>query len=426
MTAPAHSKFSASASERWLRCPGSVVLSEGKPDTQTIYAARGTVAHSLLEAALISGGTHIDPLLHPDPVEQDGHTVIIDDELIDNVNWALGHITEITAGCDIVQSETKVNYSSWLGVPEEDGWGTADVIAVNAAQRELIVMDYKNGRKPVEAVDNTQMKLYAGGALLQFQGVLDFDTVRMVILQPEAGVPKEDAIPVEELKAWLTGRARSGAISVINAERFDDGPAEEFIGAFLHPGDHCQWCKAKPTCPRLREEVAETVGALIGGGPATPDEFDDMIVPTKQHLEPADAAWLAACLSKVDLIEDWCKAVRAEAERRLLAGEPVPGYKLVPGKKGARAWADADQAEALLKTFRLKQEEMYDFKLISPTTAEKLAKAETIGKRQWPKLQALITQSEGKAHVAPASDPRPAIQVQPIAEMFEPQAGDMV
>ena len=73
----------------------------------------------------------------------------------------------------------------------------------------------------------------------------------------------------------------------------------------------------------------------------------------------------------------------------------------------------------MLKTFRLKVEEMYDFKLISPTTADKLAKAETIGKRQWPKLQGLIVQSEGKPHVAPASDPRPALDIRPVADDFE-------
>jgi len=61
---------------------------------------------------------------------------------------------------------------------------------------------------------------------------------------------------------------------------------------------------------------------------------------------------------------------------------------------------------------------MYDFKLISPASAEKLAKAEVLGKRQWPKLQELITQSEGKPHVAPASDSRPALTVTPVVDDF--------
>lgn len=60
---------------------------------------------------------------------------------------------------------------------------------------------------------------------------------------------------------------------------------------------------------------------------------------------------------------------------------------------------------------RLKKEQMYDFKLISPTTAEKLHKAGELGARQWPKLQALIVQPEGKPSVAPESDPRAALSV---------------
>ena len=67
---------------------------------------------------------------------------------------------------------------------------------------------------------------------------------------------------------------------------------------------------------------------------------------------------------------------------------------------------------------RLKESEMYDFKLISPASAEKLAKAKVIGPRQWPKVQELITQSDGKAHVAPASDSRPALVVTPVVDDF--------
>ena len=54
---------------------------------------------------------------------------------------------------------------------------------------------------------------------------------------------------------------------------------------------------------------------------------------------------------------------------------------------------------------------MYDLSLISPTTAEKLAGAGTIGPRQWKKVIPLITRSEGSPSVAPESDKRPALVV---------------
>ena len=118
------------------------------------------------------------------------------------------------------------------------------------------------------------------------------------------------------------------------------------------------------------------------------------------------------------MIEGWCKAIRAKAEAELLAGHPVPGYKLVEGRRGSRRWTNDAEVEQTLKSMRMKLEEMYDFSLISPTTAEKLHKAGTIGPRQWPKLQGLITQSEGKPSVAPATDKRPALVIQATADEF--------
>jgi len=124
-------------------------------------------------------------------------------------------------------------------------------------------------------------------------------------------------------------------------------------------------------------------------------------------------------LKSVDLIESWCKAIRAKAESELLAGNNVPGFKLVEGRRGARKWANEAEAETTLKTMRLKLEEMYDLKLISPTEAEKLHKSGAIGPRQWPKLQQIIVQSEGKPSVAPENDKRPALVVAPVASHFE-------
>jgi hypothetical protein len=138
-------------------------------------------------------------------------------------------------------------------------------------------------------------------------------------------------------------------------------------------------------------------------------------VPAPQ-AESADV--LADCMAKVDLIEGWCKAVRAEVETRLLTGKPVRGWKVVQGKKGNRKWSSDADAEAMLKAMRIPHDRMYDYAVISPTSAEKLAKAEVIGPRQWPRVAALITQAEGKPSVAPESDKRPALVMSAVADAF--------
>lgn len=146
------------------------------------------------------------------------------------------------------------------------------------------------------------------------------------------------------------------------------------------------------------------------------------LVPSLENLEARiaslDAQQLAMCMDAVGMVEGWCKGVRAEVERRALDGQQVPGYKLVTGKAGNRAWKNPAEAEAMLKKMRLKKEEMYDYTLISPTSAEKLAKAEVIGMKQWEKLQEAIYRADGKPSVAPVTDPRPALVLTPVLDDF--------
>jgi hypothetical protein len=108
--------------------------------------------------------------------------------------------------------------------------------------------------------------------------------------------------------------------------------------------------------------------------------------------------------------------VRAETERRLLAGQPVTGYKLVQGRAGNRDWKDAKAVEDMMKkTFRMRDDQVYDFKLISPTKAEKVFKENP---KRWANLQEQIARSDGKPSVAPATDKRPEMVVTPVMDDF--------
>lgn len=424
MTA-AHSYWSASKFESIMLCPGKIVLEDGAPDNTNAYAAEGTAAHQVLTwalqderpaAAYIGRQIHLNAAGKPCEPDVAAYTYAVDDDMAEHVQVCIDYVADLRGDDGVVFADIRVNYSSYLDVAEDTAWGTADVIVARGA--ELIVVDFKYGRgHEVDAERNPQMSLYGLGALQAYQGLAaDFERVRMAISQPRIKrAPSEWDCSVEELEVWGSTTARFAVVECQNAvvRQGDD----EWDERFLRPAEKaCKFCKAKATCPALRAEVADTVLAEV---PATPDEFADLTAqPAQEHFAGRDPEWLGACLSKVDLIEDWCKSVRAETERRLLAGQAVPGFKLVQGKKGNRAWSNAADTEALLKAMRLKEAEMYDFKLISPTTAEKLAKAGTIGPRQWPKVQALISQSEGKPHVAPESDSRPALVVTPVVDDF--------
>ncbi len=404
-----------------MLCPGKPVMEVGRPDRTSEYAAQGSAAHLVLTWALKStpiapASAYIGRL-----IQADGYEFTVDDDMACHVQVCIDYVVDLMGVDGILMVDERVNYSSYLGVPENEAWGTLDVIVFKGT--EIIVVDFKYGRGvEVSSYENPQMSLYALGALQAYHNVVEtFTHVRMAISQPRVSVkPSEYDLPVAELEAWGRSTARSAVITSINAQRTStEEDADRWQELFLRPNEKsCKFCRAKATCPSYRSAVTETVFATV---PATPEDFADLNVPGKGHIKPADAAWLSVALAKADLIEDWVKSVRAEVEHRLLGGAPVPGYKLVQGKKGNRAWSNPGEAETLFKTMRLKESEMYDFKLISPTSADKLAKAGTIGPRQWPKVQTLITQKEGAPHVAPVSDSRPALTVKPVADEFEVQ-----
>jgi len=366
----AHAQLSPSSAVRWMSCPGSVALCKGLPDESSKYADEGTDAHELAALCLESGK---DASHYLGLTLGKGHEV--NDEMVLAVQDYLDYVRGVVAATSgTLMTEQRLPITEITGEP--GAHGTSDVVIL--AGDELIIVDLKYGRGvPVSAEDNPQLQIYALAAYNEFSLAQDFTQVRMVIHQPRLGAVSEWTQTVEELQEFGELVGESAEIT-----RQPD--------ALLNPTEKgCKFCKASSTCPALRE--------------AAMADFENL-VPAQ-----ADDDELATAMAKADLIDGWLRAVRGEVERRLLQGQAVRGYKLVQGKRGARQWSNKEEAEAALKSMRLKVEEMYDLTLISPTTAEKLTKAGTLGPKQWTKVQTLITQSEGKPSVAPESDKRPAL-----------------
>lgn len=412
-----HAILSPSAASRWLHCPGSVALTKDIDDDRSSeHAAEGTAAHELGEWCLTDGNdaaAYIGRI-----IEADGFKFEVDADMAEHVQKYVDFVRAL--GGDLMV-EQRLPITPITGEP--DAFGTSDSVVF--IDGELCIVDLKYGRGvKVDADRNEQLAIYALAAVEEFGYLYDIKRVRMVIVQPRLNHISEWVLPMEGNPSLSFFRESikprcERAIVMINGGEPD---ADDF-----KPGEkQCRWCKVKATCPALRDEVVSTTFDA-DGVVASPDEFAQLSDADTFTPHIADDDWLSASMKKVDLIEDWCKAVRAEVERRLLAGQAVAGFKLVEGRRGARKWTDESQAEELLKSFRLKTEEMYDLKLISPTTADKLAKAKTIGPRQWPKLQGLIAQGEGKPSVAPESDKRQALVLTAVADEFgDETAEDLV
>jgi len=423
--APTHSKLdSPSAASRTEACPGSVALTMHLPDTRSAASDAGTVTHWLAaqflenpEGILTLDATgHGKTLLlacadwlkafpdglHDCPdVSQD---LRVTEDMCAIAQTYVDYCRRESQGAEVVFVEHRVAFNESLGV-DGGAEGTIDFLALWPDR--VLVVDLKAGYTQVMA--GSQLKRYALGVREQYGHLADFETFTLAIVQPKLDHIDEITRTDTELDDYQVVARQSAADVRWAIAEMDDPKVDEteWQSRWLMPGeDQCKWCKAKAWCPALAKEVAQTVGFGAAAG------MDDL---TRAEVPPAPALGMA--MSKVGMIENWCKAVRAEVERELIAGNPVEGYKLVQGRKGARAWVDEHKAEDLMRTkFRFKVDEVYDLKLISPTVAEKRFGEQS---RRWSQLQALIGQNDGKPSVAPVSDKRPAIRVAPNADGME-------
>jgi hypothetical protein len=377
-----HAKLSPSGAHRWMRCPGSIALEAPFPNDSSVYAAEGTLAHLLASEELDGTKPAAERIGEQHTV--DGFDFTVDKVMVAYVEDYVKLVREYAEG-GVLLVEQRVPIGHLTG--ETDATGTSDAVVVHADEGRLTVIDLKYGMGVrVLADGNEQAMMYALGALESYEQLADFVNICMVIHQPRLNSVSEHWIRVDDLMKFAA-KVTEAADTVRSPD------------AFTAPGEkQCRFCKAKSVCPALKEIVDETVQEE-----ATADDFADM----------GDNS-LAVAMGRVELIEQWCKSIRAEVERRLTKGLDVPGYKLVEGRKGNRAWSDAKDAETRLSAV-LKRDEMYEEKFISPATAEKLLKKDPEGMSL---LEELTHRPEGKLSVAPATDKRPAMDVKPILDDF--------
>lgn len=373
----AHALLSPSSASRWMHCPGSVALSRLFPDESSEYAQEGTIAHAY--------AAHLLDPQQPNPAEP------ISSENLAFVNDYVSYVERETAG-GIRQIEFPVSVSEVTG--EANAKGTIDCAALVGNTLKIIDLKFGRGVR-VEAEGNLQLSIYAWGAFQYFSLFDEIKEIELHIFQPRIDNIVSWKLAPEALETFVnnTRACAAKALSYLNA---DPLPPEA-----LSPSvDTCRFCKAKAACPALQRKAAEACEFR-----PVLDKGEDLPTVPEEALSPEQ---LSLNLKLADLLEPWIAAVREAAYDQMMQGTEVEGFKLVLGRPGNRQWTSNAEAEAMLKSFKLKEDERYTYKVITPTQLEKLAKSGRIGERQWKRAETIIRRSDPTPTVVPAADKREA------------------
>lgn len=393
MTAPAaHARLGASSCERWSNCPGSIRMSSGMPNESSVYAREGSAAHEIGEMALRSGHDAIHYLntkLEKYPEIKIDHTLCAAvQEYLDMVRWEIEKYE--LSGYDDFELGVEIRFD--LTHIDADMFGTCDCIIFLPAWKRLLVIDYKHGWASVPVERNRQTMYYALGALTGKHN-RDVDHVELVIVQPRTG--KRTAV-----KRWGCDVAE---IFAFKDKLLAAADQTRKVDAELKPGEWCKFCPAAAVCGVLAKRIEEIVMLK-----EDPIEGAVLLNPEKIPFEKLKPVWEHA-----SMIEAWVKNVKSYCHNQALAGNLLPGTKLVEGRSN-RDWKDEAEAMKSLQSMRTAGEidgEIFISKLKSPAQIEDMLPKKSKGL-----IATLWAKGRGALTLVTESDERPSAKVDAMKE----------
>lgn len=399
-TPKAHAIITASGYERWSHCTAAPRYEERFPDAgTTVYAAEGTLAHSICELYGRKKFTVLSQRKFNSELKKLKENELFQPEMEKTAEFYVDFLTEKAneyKAMPHVAFEVQVDLSDYI--PE--GFGTCDCIMIG--DDILRITDYKHGKGvPVSSIDNGQMRLYALGAL-KYYSMIYGDTIKRVctaIVQPRITEDvTEEWLTVDELQTWGETVAKPKAQAAFSG-----------LGTFC-AGDWCRFCKGKAEC-RARAEYyagfskyvgAEIEGRMSGDEVISREVAEGFGADVPPILSDAEVAGL---LVKAEGLASWYADLQDYAQQAILSGRELPGWKVVEGKR-IRAFTDEDKALDVMRGAGYDDAVLYDRKPKTLAQMEKLA-----GKKAFADLMGgLISYTPGKPTLVPESDKREPYQ----------------
>ena len=369
----AHALLSASASHRWLACPPSAKLEATFPESHSVYADEGTRAHALAEDTLRRFLYNGNSEVRSDDAEMQESIQYYVDACIEKINAARKASRDALA-----LVEHRLDFSAY--VPQ--GFGTGDMIIISDDGLEIVDLKYGKGVR-VDADHNSQMMLYALGALEEYGYLYDCAHVRMTIIQPRIDNISSFTISDTELLAWGDKVREIAKVAYVG-------------GGSFQAGDHCRFCKAKNTCRAYRGYMMAVVGDDFIPGPQLTDyEISEILERSKQ-------------------IKNWLDGIEVFALSQALEGKQWPGMKLVAGRSTRKLIDEKVAAETLSRNG-------YGDEIYKPVALKSITDLEKIcGKKRFAELMASnLEKPAGKPTLVAESDRRPALQVHSVNDDFD-------
>lgn len=381
MSAPEeHALLCASGSKKWLNCTPSARLEEQLPDRESEYAKEGRLAHAIGELKLRKHFTPMGPKKYADEMRKLQADPLYNSEMQGYTDDYLDYVQQVVhsfPSTPYVVIEKKLDFSHIA--PE--GFGTGDCLILGGNILNVVDLKYGEG-VPVSAENNSQMMLYALGALRAYSLLYAINTVRMAIVQPRLGSPSEWSITAQDLRAW-------GESIKPRAQLAFAGEGEFCAGSWC---DDC-FCRAGALC-RAR---ANTMTALEAFGGNLPPLISD--------------AEVGEILTQAQTLKAWVSDLEEYALSALLQGVEIPGWKAVEGRSN-RKFTNVDVAFKVLTEAGYDEAILYERKPITLTAVETLLKKKQFNEM----LGSYVIKPPGKPTLATETDNREALRLTPTAE----------